>query len=64
VSGARGLLWPRPIIPGAQAAASQSPDAGNAYLLLRAPRVEEGRQDGQIGDEILPARTHRRVKKV
>jgi hypothetical protein len=32
-----GLLWPRPIVPGAQAAASRSPGASNAYPLLRAP---------------------------
>jgi hypothetical protein len=35
--GARGLLWPRPIIPGAQATASRSPGTGNAYPSLRAP---------------------------
>jgi hypothetical protein len=53
LSGARGLLWPRPIVPGTQTAASQSPRTGNAYPLLRtpgrvwpkarvSPRVEEG----------------------
>jgi hypothetical protein len=53
LSGVHELLWPRPIVPGAQAAASRSPVAGNAYPLLRdhgcvwlearvLPRVEEG----------------------
>jgi hypothetical protein len=37
LSGACGLLWPRPIVPGAQVTASQSPMAGNTYPLLRAP---------------------------
>jgi hypothetical protein len=33
----RGLLWPRSIVPSAQAAASRSLRAINAYPLLRAP---------------------------
>jgi hypothetical protein len=37
LSHARGLLWPRPIIPGTQVTASQSLGAGNTYPLLRAP---------------------------
>jgi hypothetical protein len=36
LSGAHGLLWPRPVVPGTQAAASRSPGDRNAYLLLRA----------------------------
>jgi hypothetical protein len=31
---ARELLWPRPVMPGAQATASQSPRASNDYPLL------------------------------
>jgi hypothetical protein len=38
LSGARGLQWSCPIIPGSQDATSRSPGAGNAYPLLRAPR--------------------------
>jgi hypothetical protein len=37
LSGSCGLMWPRPIVPDAQAAASRIPRAGNAYLLLRGP---------------------------
>jgi hypothetical protein len=36
-SGARGLLWPCLIVPGAQATASRSLETDNAYPLLRAP---------------------------
>jgi hypothetical protein len=53
LSSACGLQWPHPIVPGAQAVASQSLGTSNAYPLLRAPkrvwpevwvspRVEEG----------------------
>jgi hypothetical protein len=66
LSGARGLLWPHPFIPGAQATASRSPEAGNTYPLLRAPghvwpeawvspRVEEaGRTVRQVVKSCLP----------
>jgi hypothetical protein len=37
LSGACGLLWPRPILSGTQATASRSPEASNTYPLLRAP---------------------------
>jgi hypothetical protein len=38
LSGARGLLWPRPVVPSTQVTGSRSPWAGNAYPLLRALR--------------------------
>jgi hypothetical protein len=53
LSSARGLLWPRPVVLGVQAATSRGPGAGNAYPLVEAlgriwlvdqvlPRVKEG----------------------
>jgi hypothetical protein len=58
LSGARGLQWSRPIIPGSQDATSRSPGAGNAYPLLRAPR-HGGRWDSQTSGKILPTHAQR-----
>jgi hypothetical protein len=54
---------------------SRGPGTVSAYPLLKRPRAcltggsgpvsdQGGRQDGQTGGEILPARAHRRVERV